>query len=89
LLLILFNPVLSCRAVRPARPALIGVSRSCDGASRHSGDAARIDAAFPDGEPVNQANVRCAEPQYRPWRLGATLFSLIGLLARVVAGAGV
>ncbi len=29
------------------------------------------------------------EPEYRPWRLGATLFTLFGLLALVVAGVGV
>ena len=29
------------------------------------------------------------EPDYRPWRLGATLFTLFGLLALVVAGVGV
>lgn len=29
------------------------------------------------------------EPQYRPWKLGATLFTLFGLLALVVAAVGV
>ena len=29
------------------------------------------------------------EPQYRPWRLGATLFSLFGVLAGLVAALGV
>ncbi len=29
------------------------------------------------------------EPKYRPWRLGATLFSLFGVLALVVAAFGV
>ena len=29
------------------------------------------------------------EPEYRPWRLGATLFTLFGLLALIVAGVGV
>jgi ABC-type antimicrobial peptide transport system permease subunit len=29
------------------------------------------------------------EPEYRPWKLGATLFTLFGLLAAVVAAIGV
>jgi ABC-type antimicrobial peptide transport system permease subunit len=29
------------------------------------------------------------EPEYRPWRLGATLFTLFGFLALLVAGVGV
>ena len=29
------------------------------------------------------------EPKYRPWRLGATLFSLFGVLAGIVAALGV
>jgi predicted permease len=29
------------------------------------------------------------EPEYRPWRLGATLFTLFGFLALIVAGVGV
>jgi ABC-type antimicrobial peptide transport system permease subunit len=29
------------------------------------------------------------EPKYRPWQLGATLFTLFGVLALVVAGIGI
>ena len=29
------------------------------------------------------------EPQYRPWRLGATLFSTFGILALVIAAVGI
>ena len=43
--------------------------------------------------PGAEANVKrmsvLLEPQYRPWRLGATLFSAFGLLALVVAAVGV
>jgi putative ABC transport system permease protein len=48
-----------------------------------------LTAAFPDGEPVIKRMSDALEPQYRPWRLGATLFSLFGLLAGVVAALGV
>ena len=46
-------------------------------------------AVFPDGEPVIKRMADALEPQYRPWRLGATLFSLFGRLAGVVAALGV
>jgi len=45
--------------------------------------------AFPTGEPVVTSMSAALEPQYRPWRLGATLFSLFGVLALVVAAIGI
>jgi predicted permease len=44
---------------------------------------------FPDGDPAVQYMTAVLEPKYRPWRLGATLFSLFGVLALVVAAFGV
>jgi predicted permease len=44
---------------------------------------------FPGGEVVIQRMSAVLEPKYRPWRLGATLFSLFGVLAGVVAALGV
>ena len=44
---------------------------------------------FPGGDPAIQRMTAVLEPKYRPWRLGATLFSLFGVLALVVAGFGV
>ena len=46
-------------------------------------------AAFPAGEPVVTPMTKNLEPEYRPWRLGATLFSAFGLLALVVALVGI
>ena len=48
-----------------------------------------LTAAFPGGEPVITRMADALEPHYRPWRLGATLFTLFGLLAGVVAALGV
>ncbi|MBI4421679.1 MAG: ABC transporter permease [Gemmatimonadetes bacterium] len=45
--------------------------------------------AFPAADPVIRAMSENLEPQYRPWRLGATLFTALGLLALVVAIVGV
>jgi putative ABC transport system permease protein len=44
---------------------------------------------FPGGEPVIRRMSDVLEPHYRPWRLGATLFSLFGILAGIVAALGV
>lgn len=44
--------------------------------------------AFPEGVPRVTAMKGVLEPLYRPWRLGATLFSLFGLLAAMVAVMG-
>jgi len=53
-------------------------------------DARRaLTPAFPNGEPVIKRMSDALEPQYRPWRLGVTLFSVFGLLAGVIAALGV
>jgi len=44
---------------------------------------------FPGGDLDIQRMTTVLEPKYRPWRLGATLFSLFGVLALVVAAFGV
>ena len=46
-------------------------------------------AAFPSGVPVVKEMTDVLEPQYRPWKLGATLFTLFGVLALVVAAIGI
>lgn len=45
--------------------------------------------AFPAAEPRVTPMTQNLEPEYRPWRLGATLFSALGLLALVVALFGI
>ena len=45
--------------------------------------------AFPAAEPMVTAMTTNLEPEYRPWRLGASLFTGLGLLALVVAVVGV
>ena len=44
---------------------------------------------FPGGRPNLTTMEKIMEPEYRPWRLGATLFTLFGVLALVVATLGV
>lgn len=43
---------------------------------------------FPGGRPSVSTMAQDLEPQYRPWRLGATLFTAFGLLALVVVAVG-
>ena len=45
--------------------------------------------AFPAAEAVVTPMTENLEPEYRPWRLGATLFSAFGLLALLVALVGI
>ena len=47
-----------------------------------------LDEVFPAGLPTVTTMTANLEGEYRPWRLGATLFSLLGLLALLVAVAG-
>jgi predicted permease len=46
-------------------------------------------AEFPGGIPSIVRLSDYLEPQYRPWRLGATLFTVFGVLALVVAVVGI
>ena len=58
-------------------------------------DAVRTDvrtllqAAWPAGEATVTAMRENLEPEYRPWRLGATLFTTFGLVALLVAVVGI
>lgn len=45
--------------------------------------------AFPGGRPSVTTMEQLLEPEYRPWRLGATLFTSFGLLALTVAAVGI
>jgi predicted permease len=44
---------------------------------------------FPDIKVSTATMAAAMEPEYRPWQLGATLFTLFGLLAAIVAAIGV
>ena len=46
-------------------------------------------AEFPGAVPRLKTMVQTMEPQYRPWKLGATLFTLFGGLALIVAAIGI
>jgi predicted permease len=48
-----------------------------------------VRAVFPGGIPVITRLSDYIDPQYRPWRLGAMLFSALGLLALIVAVVGI
>jgi hypothetical protein len=50
---------------------------------------AMIRQTWPTGIPDIKRMSDQLEPQYRPWRLGATLFSTFGLLALIVAAIGI
>ena len=45
--------------------------------------------AFPGGIPVIERMSSVLDPMYHPWRLGATLFTMFGVLAALVAALGV
>ena len=44
---------------------------------------------FPGTKVATNTMAASMEPEYRPWQLGATLFTLFGVLAALVAGIGV
>ncbi|MGH7636604.1 MAG: ADOP family duplicated permease [Gemmatimonadaceae bacterium] len=44
---------------------------------------------FPSGRPSLSSMENVMEPEYRPWRLGATLFTAFGALALIVAALGI
>jgi putative ABC transport system permease protein len=69
--------LLAIRADERHIPAVIGEVRVA------------LKQAFPDGQPVIERMSDVMAPQYRPWRLGATLFTLFGILAAVVAAVGI
>ena len=50
---------------------------------------AMLRAVWPAGEPAIAAMTENLEPEFRPWRLGATLFTTFGPLAVLVALVGV
>jgi hypothetical protein len=50
---------------------------------------AALRQAFPAAEPTVTPMTENLEPEYRPWRLGATLFTTFGLLALLVTIIGV
>jgi len=49
----------------------------------------RLRRSFPGGNPRVKRMVEYLEPEYRPYRLGATLFTAFGVLALVVAVVGI
>jgi ABC-type antimicrobial peptide transport system permease subunit len=51
--------------------------------------ASALSEAFPAGLPLVRTMAERLEPEYRPWRLGATLFTAFGLLALAVALVGI
>jgi predicted permease len=48
-----------------------------------------LERTFPAAEPVITPMTTNLEPEYRPWRLGATLFTGLGVLALIVAMLGI
>jgi putative ABC transport system permease protein len=55
----------------------------------HREIGATLRQAFPAAEPLIESMTEKLAPQYRPWRLGATLFTAFGLLALLVAIVGI
>jgi predicted permease len=66
--------------VRAAPSRLADVRRSVDKLLR---------AEFPGAVPGLKTMAEVMEPRYRPWQLGATLFTLFGALALLVAAIGI
>lgn len=69
--------VLIVRSTAPSRAAVAAEIQS----------AMRV--AFPGGRPRVTAMSDALEREYRPWRLGATIFTLFGALALIVAVIGI
>ncbi len=68
---------------------LVVRARASDMASVTGVVRAALRESFPGGIPKLKTMAAVLEPRYRPWRLGATLFSTFGVLAAVVAVVGV
>lgn len=66
--------------IRSSPARLAAVQKSVDALIRNE---------FPGAIPKLTTMAKTMEPEYRPWQLGATLFTLFGLLALVVAGIGI
>ncbi len=69
--------VVIVRAEPEAMPAAVATVR------------ARMREVFPTGEPVLKRMTEYLEPEYRPFRLGATLFTAFAVLALVVTLVGI
>ncbi|HEX7121800.1 MAG TPA: ADOP family duplicated permease [Gemmatimonadaceae bacterium] len=74
---ILTRPVVAVRTSPAHAPTVI----------RAMGEA--LAEGLPGGIPQVERMSTILEPHYRPWRLGATLFTLFGVLAALVAAVGV
>jgi putative ABC transport system permease protein len=70
-------------------PSLIVRAREGSVAAAQVELASALSAAFPTGAPSIRTMAERLEPEYRPWRLGATLFTAFGLLALAVALVGI
>ena len=72
------------------RGATIIVRASADGATAAATELANLlRRTFPTAEATVTPMTTNLEPEYRPWRLGATLFSGLGVLALLVAMLGI
>ena len=69
--------------------SIIVRARSTDVAAASAELAGALRRAFPQAEPIVTSMTANLEPEYRPWRLGASLFTGLGLLAMVVAVVGI
>ena len=70
-------------------PSLIVRARERSVAAAERELLSALRAAFPTGMPHVRTMIAQLEPEYRPWRLGARLFTAFGLLALVVALVGI
>jgi putative ABC transport system permease protein len=72
------------------RPGVLIVRSSATARAAVAGEIqSATRAAFPSGHPSVLSMTDALEPEYRPWKLGATLFTLLGVLALVVAVIGI
>lgn len=83
-----YLPVGSSEASQPAM-ALVVRARAGAEAIATREVASLLQQEFPDGYPVVTPMLENLESEYRPWKLGAVLFTGFGLLALVVALVGI
>jgi putative ABC transport system permease protein len=70
-----------CVVVRTSDPKQVGVALASVGHALHG--------AFPRGTPSLMRMTDVLARQYRPWQLGAALFTVFGVLALIVAALGI
>jgi putative ABC transport system permease protein len=86
----LYLPIFaSLRGQRPPRCVIVRAGDPRSAGVALTSVAHALHAAFPRGTPTVVRMTNVLAQQYRPWKLGAALFTIFGVLALIVAALGI